>query len=281
MIDHDRGQERGVLRGLVFTRPGWIPNVIRDDDVLKVELGAGADALHQPRTFSFPISEAHLEAIRDDLTRHVLLWAAILPLCQAAGTRGPLDEDAAVALLDPILLATSDEVESFVRGIPGYEAMLVGYGADIPMLKRGQVFASMHSATEETSSDRVKKYVADRGRALRGVHLTPLDAAVLEYTGHYLHGAKIPTREPEAVDPGLLPEVMQIIATAEQACTGMGFTLVPRAGRSASTSKREWKQIEKTVHRAVHRAHPRLANDAVRSVTFLMCCEAVGRSHDE
>lgn len=268
-----------AMNETVFSRHGWIPNVVRDDDGLKIELGAGADALHQPRTFSFPISEAHLEVIRNDLTRHILLWAAVLPLCDAAGIGRPLDEEAAVALLDPILFGSRDDVESFMREIPGYKAMLVGYGADIQLLERGQIFDSMHSATEESDAGRVKKYVADSRRAQRGVRLTPLDAAVLKYTGHYFHGAKIPTREPDAVDPALLPDVMQVIATAEQACAGMGSS-GEKQGRedSSATRKREWKQIEKAVHRSVRRAYPRLADDAVRSVTFLMCSEARERN---
>lgn len=262
----------------VFARYGWIPRVVRAEGGLRLELGAGADALHQPRTFSFPISEAHLDVIRRDLTRHVLLWAAVLPLCQAAGIDRPLDEDAAVALLDPILLGTEDEVEELVRGVPGHDAMLVGYGADVRLLQRGQVFASMHSATEESSAELVKTYVADRRRAGRGVRLTPLDEAVLKYTDHYLHAAKIPVRAPDAVDPALLPAVMQVVATAEQAC--MGMRMPPgRDGREhAATWKRDWKKIEKAVHRAVRRAYPRLADDAVRSVSFLMCSEAADRA---
>ena len=99
---------------VVFTRLiGWIPKVIREDGELRVELHAGADALHGPRTFSFPIGQAHLDVIRDDLARHLLLWMAVLPLCDAAGTRGALDEDAAVALLDPILLGPASEVDGF------------------------------------------------------------------------------------------------------------------------------------------------------------------------
>lgn len=94
------------MRDVVFTRgSGWIPNVISEDGELRLMLGAGADANHEPRTFTFPIGEAHLAVIREDLPRHLLLWSAVLPLCEAAGTAGRLDEDAAVALLDPILLS--------------------------------------------------------------------------------------------------------------------------------------------------------------------------------
>ncbi|MFE9743190.1 DUF6357 family protein, partial [Streptomyces sp. NPDC006477] len=83
------------MSDIVFTRTsGWIPNVIREDGELKLTLGAGADANHEPRTFTFSISEAHLAVIREDLARHLLLWSAVLPLCDAAGTRGRLDENA-------------------------------------------------------------------------------------------------------------------------------------------------------------------------------------------
>nr|WP_260462092.1 DUF6357 family protein [Streptomyces lateritius] len=79
------------MSDIVFTRTsGWIPNVIREDGELKLTLGSGADANHEPRTFTFSISEAHLAVIREDLARHLLLWSAVLPLCDAAGTRGRL-----------------------------------------------------------------------------------------------------------------------------------------------------------------------------------------------
>lgn len=106
------------MRDIVFTRKsGWIPNVIREDGELKLMLGAGADANHAPRTFAFSIREAHLAVIREDLARHLLLWSAVLPLCDAAGTRGKLDENAAVALLDPILLSAPADVDALFQRI--------------------------------------------------------------------------------------------------------------------------------------------------------------------
>ncbi|MGW3561823.1 DUF6357 family protein, partial [Streptomyces sp. NPDC000963] len=92
------------MRDIVFTRGGWIPSVISEDGELRLMLAAGADANHEPRTFTFPVEEAHLAVIRRDLPGHLLLWSAVLPLCDAAGTAGRLDENAAVALLDPVLL---------------------------------------------------------------------------------------------------------------------------------------------------------------------------------
>ncbi|MFD8570511.1 DUF6357 family protein [Streptomyces sp. NPDC059639] len=268
------------MRDIVFTRAsGWIPNVIREDGQLKLMLGAGADANHEPRTFTFSISDAHLAVIEDDLARHLLLWSAVLPLCDAAGTRGRLDENAAVALLDPILLAAPADVDALFQRIPWDKSRLIAHGADIGLLERGQVCAAMRAATETSNGKRAQEYQANRRRAERGAVLGPLDAAILRYTGQYLHGATVPRRIPDAVDPALLPEVMRVIATAEQSCAGMRIGRDPRRGKRA-TDKRDWDRMETTVAAAVRRAHPELVDDAVRTVSFLMCSEAADLSRN-
>ncbi|MFI5642510.1 DUF6357 family protein [Streptomyces goshikiensis] len=266
------------MRDIVFTRQsGWIPSVVREDGELKLMLGAGADANHEPRTFTFSISEAHLAVIREDLARHLLLWSAVLPLCDAAGTRGRLDESAAVALLDPILLAAPADVDALFRRIPWDKGRLIAHGADIGLLERGRICAAMRTATETSNGQRAQEYHADRRRAARGAVLGPLDAAILKYTGQYLHGATVPRRMPDAADPALLPEVMRVIATADQACAGMRIGRDPRRGKRA-TDKRDWSRMETAVEAAVRREHPGLADDAVRTVSFLMCSEAADRS---
>lgn len=197
------------------------------------------------------------------------------PLCDGAGSRGPLDEDAAVALLDPILLASPDDVDAFFRTIPAQTDILVAHGADVPLLERGQLLDSLHSATEESDIRRMQTYAANRQRGRRGVRLAPLDEAVLRYVGHYVHSSTRPGRHPDDVDPALLPDVLAVIATAEAA---RGRTRLPssREGERAVERKHAWKRLEKDVGSAVRRAHPRLVDDAVRSVTFLMCSEAAG-----
>ncbi|MEU1846248.1 DUF6357 family protein [Micromonospora sediminicola] len=266
------------MRNIVFTRSsGWIPKVIHEDGQLKLMLAAGADANHEPREFTFPISEAHLAVIREDLARHLLLWSAVLPLCDAAGTRGRLDQDAAVALLDPVLLAPPADVDALFRHIPWDRSRPVAHGADIALLERGQVCQAMRAATEGANERRAQEYHANRRRAARGTVLGPLDAAILRYTGQYLHGATVPRRVPDAVDPALLPQVMRVVATAEQACAGMRIGLDPRRGHRA-TDKRDWDRMAATVDAAVRRAHPELVDDAVRTVSFLMCSEAADRS---
>ncbi|MFD9084061.1 DUF6357 family protein [Streptomyces erythrochromogenes] len=268
------------MRDIVFTRrSGWIPNVIREDGELKLMLGAGADANHDPRTFTFPIGEAHLAVIREDMARHLLLWAAVLPLCDAAGTTGRLDEDAAVALLDPVLLSSPADVDALFRRIRWDRSRLIAHGADTGLLQRGQVCAAMRAATETPNEKRAQEHHADRRRAERGTVLGPLDAAVLKYTGQYAHGATVPKRLPDAVDAALLPKVMRVIATAEQACAGMRIGLDPRRGHRA-TDKRAWDRMAATVDEAVRRAHPELVDDAVRTVGFLMCSEAADRSRN-
>ncbi|MER6188620.1 DUF6357 family protein [Streptomyces cyaneofuscatus] len=266
------------MRDIVFTRrSGWIPNVIREDGELKLMLGAGADANHDPRTFTFPIEEAHLAVIQEDLARHLLLWSAVLPLCDAAGTRGRLDENAAVALLDPILLSAPADVDALFRRIPWDRGRLIAHGAGIDLLERGQVCAALRTATETSDGKRAQEYQANRRRAERGTVLGPLDTAILRYTGQYLHGSTIPKRTPDAVDPALLPEVVRVVATAEQACAGMRIGRDPRRGKRA-TDKRDWDRMATAVETAVRGAHAELADDAVRSVSFLMCSEATDRS---
>ncbi|MCM2415562.1 DUF6357 family protein [Streptomyces sp. RKAG290] len=266
------------MRDIVFTRrSGWIPNVIREDGQLKLMLGAGADANHEPRTFTFSIGEAHFAVIQEDLARHLLLWSAVLPLCDAAGTRGRLDENAAVALLDPILLSSPSDLDALFQRIPWDRGRLIAHGADIDLLESGEVCAAMRAATETSDGKRAQEYHANRRRAERGTVLGPLDASILSYTGQYLHGSTVPRRKPDAVDPALLPEVMRVIATAEQACAGMRIGRDPRRGKRA-TDKRDWDRMATAVDTAVRRAHPELVDDAVRTVSFLLCTEAADRS---
>jgi hypothetical protein len=268
------------MSDIIFTRRGWIPKVIREDGGLKLMLAAGADANHDPRTFTFPIREDHLAVIQDDLARHLLLWTAVLPLCDAAGTRGELDKNAAVALLDPVLLAAPADVDALFGRIRWYSARLVAHGADIDLLEHGQVYAAMRTATESANEKRAQEYQANRRRAERGVVLGPLDTEVLRYTGQYLHGSTVPRRIPDAVDPALLPQVMRVIATAEQACAGMRIGLDPRRGNRA-TDKSAWDRMAAAAEAAVRRDYPELTDDAVRTVSFLLCSEAANRSRSQ
>lgn len=263
-------------RDVVFTRKnGWMPQVVRKDGAYYIELGAGATANHEPRTFSFPISEAHLEVIKNDFKRHLLLWEAILPLCDAAGTQGPLDEEAAVALLDPILLGSEAEVEAFFKAIKWYNGQLISHHANPELLDKGEIFAALETITEDSDSTLAAEYQANRQRARRGVVLAPLDTAILKYTNQYLHGGGLASRNPEAVNPELLSEVLKVIAVAEEASAGMEFTsdAVNPLGR-----KQEWKLMQERIENAIHEHYPALVSDSLRTVSYLLCSEAASRA---
>lgn len=265
------------MRDVVFTRQGWFPAVVRCENGLSIELAAGADANHDPRVFRFPVDEVRAAVIEADLRRHLLLWSAVLPLCGDAGSQGDLDVEAAVALLDPTLLGTPDEVDALFRGIRWDWRLLMAHGGDIDLLDDGKVWAALSEATVTPDRRRVEEYEVNRRRAQRGVTLAPLDTAILRFTGQYVHGATLPNRLPDEVDPELLPDVLRVIATAERATTGMRIGLDPRHGRGV-TDKAAWERVATVAEEAVRAAHPELADDAVATVRFLMCSEVRDRS---
>jgi hypothetical protein len=169
------------MTDLVFARANvWMPRAVRRDGRLFLELGAGADANHDPRTFTFPLDETQLAAMRENLRRHLLLWSAILPLCDAAGIAGPLAEAAAVALLDPILLAEPAAIDALFERIRWDRSRLVAHGADVELLEAGHVWSAMHSAAVTADWPRAHQYNAARLRAGVGVTLGLLDAENLK-----------------------------------------------------------------------------------------------------
>ncbi|UOQ60145.1 DUF6357 family protein [Leucobacter rhizosphaerae] len=258
---------------------GWLPRVLRGVAGLRLEVVGGADALHDPRVFSLPIEAAHLEAIRSDLARHLILCSALLPLCRDAGIDGPLDEGAAVALLDPLLLGAPDEVDAALAAARWDRGQLVAHGADLALLDRGKVHAAMRSARETADWSRAQEDDAHRRRAQRGVTLAPLDEAVLRYTGQFLHGSTLPRRLPDAVDPTRLPDVLRVVETAERASAGLRIARDPRRG-ARGTDKADWTRMETAVEAALRQEHPGLARDAVRTVSFLLCSEAAHAARD-
>ena len=257
----------------------WLPRVLRGDTGLRLEVVGGADALHDPRVFTLPIEAAHLEALCADLARHLILWSALQPLCRDAGIDGPLDEAAAVELLDPLLLGTPEEVDAVLATARWERGQLVAHGADLARLDRGQVLAAMRSARETADWSRAQEDDANRRRAQRGVTLSPLDEAVLRFTGQFLHGSTLPRRLPDAVDPALLPDVLRVVETAEGASAGLRIARDPRRG-TRGTDKADWSRMESAVETALRREHPGLAQDAVRTVGFLLCSEAARAARD-
>jgi hypothetical protein len=266
------------MSDVVYARGNsWFPKVIRDGSTLHLSVGAGADANHDPRTFTVPIDDAQLTVIRDDLARHLLVWSVLIPLAEAAGTRGPLDEATAVERVRRVLLCTPEELDALFRSIPWSKGQLIAHGADIDLLERGDVWAAMRTATSHSDWSRVQEHAALSRRAKAGVVLSPLDTAILRYTGQYLQGGTVPKRLPDAVEPALLPDIVRVISTAEEASAGMQINRDPRRGKTG-TDKRDWDRMTAAVETALKNAYPELAAETVRSVTFLMTSEAAARA---
>lgn len=258
---------------------GWSPRVIRSETGLQLEVVGGADALHDPRVFRFPIEPQHFEVIRRDLARHLILWSALMPLCHDAGTSGPIDAEAATALLNPLLLGDPDEVDAVLGHTRWDRGQLVAHGAELALLNRGRIHKAMGSAHETADWSRAQQDHANRQRAQRGVRLSPLDEAVLRYTGQLVHGSTIPRRLPEAVDEALLPHVLRVVQTAERAREGLRIARDPRRG-TRGTDRADWTHMESAVETVLRRGHPELAADAVRTISFLMCSEASNAARD-
>lgn len=263
---------------IVLRRPGWIPNVIRKNGVLHLELGAGADANHEPRTFSFPINEDHFTVLKNDLVRSLLLWMAILPLCTEAGTDNPLNDEAAVALLDPILFGSEHEVESLFIENNWNTQGLIAYNADATLLNQGKLFAALQKVTEEADQQRAAEYAANKERASREVVLSELDEAILRYTGQFLYRSGIPARKPDEVTPDLLSQVLEVITLAEKAADGTEFSPNPLKDQPYRIKKEEWNALSNKVAQALTTTYPSLTSDAINSISNLLCSEAFARA---
>lgn len=133
-----------------FTLDSWMPRVVEVDGALRLDVVGGADGNHDPREFTVPLREDHLEVLRTSLPRHLLLYAAMRPLCDAAGIRGDWDEQAAAALLDPVLHGTPAEVDAALRAVRVDHRTLVAHRASISHLDRGEYVEAVESATVST-----------------------------------------------------------------------------------------------------------------------------------
>lgn len=165
---------------VVFHRGHWLPRVLRAEGQLLLENIDGSDAFHDPRRFTVPTTPQHLEAIRSSPARQVLLRSALSPLWYDAGTVGPLDEQAALAMLDLVLLGEPETLESVFAGPTRWDQrILVAYNADPALLARGELFAALRTVTEEMDWNRVKRLEDRRG-------LPPRDRAEKKGARHAL-----------------------------------------------------------------------------------------------
>lgn len=206
---------------LRLTSSPWIPFVVGTDDGPRLQVAVDLDRGYDIREFRFPLTTAHLAVLRSDLARHLLLWCALEPACEDAARAGRdvrPDPERTRATIDVVLLGPPEQVAAALLPLaPVAVRRLVAHHADPDALERGDLFAALATVREEADWDLVHDRDARRSRAARGIVLTPLDAAVLRYTGRYLHPSAAPRRIDGAVDPVLLPEVLAVVDRAQAA----------------------------------------------------------------
>lgn len=261
---------------IIYRRsPGSLPFVISRDHALLLMFGAGADANHEPRTFTLPLTEAQLEVLKSDFTRHLLLDAALAPLGVDAGITGPIDESAALAILNTTLFGTEADVEAFYKTIKWYEGRLIEHHANPVPLATGKIFEAANSITEHADPTLAKEYYASR----RHLFIPPLDEALLRYTNTYFYGGGIPSRNPDALSADMLPRVLAVISAGEEASAGMELPLDygKEYEKNHARDKEAWNTIKHTAEDAVRAAYPDLRSDTVATVSFLLCAEAASR----
>ncbi|OLR91846.1 hypothetical protein BJP25_23700 [Actinokineospora bangkokensis] len=246
----------------------WAPRVVRDGEVLLVEIGVDFNRGYDIREFRFPITVEQFDVLRGNLVRHLLLWRVLEDLCLAAGRSGGGAAPGTVAVqraIGVVLGGSEDEVEAyFAREGVGWR-QLIAHGARPELLNEGKLFAAFEAGARAIGDqDLVWEYDANRDRARRGVTLGPLDTALLKYTGRYLHGGTVPRRVPGAVEPEQLPAVLAVVAKAEATCAD-----VPDSASSAVFAA--------AVEAALAAHEPALAVDAVATVSFLVFAEAAAR----
>ncbi len=249
------------------------------DGTLLLEIVGGADANHDPRRFHLPLTAAQLDVLRADPGRHVLLSARLRPLCEAAGTAGPVDQRAALTLLPTILEGDAATVDAACQGVREVQDALMAHRADPALVAEGRLFAASRDVADTPREELVRAHrLAQRDEA-RGILPGSLDEAILEYTGLHEHRATIPRRRPEAVAPGLRPQVLRVVEAADEAAAGSRISRDPRKGRRG-TDRASWSRLDRLVTEAVRREAPDLTEDAVKALGQLICSEAWERARD-
>ncbi len=267
---------------VVYRLPGttWAPRVIEQDGELKIEIGVDFNRGYDIREFLFAITDEHLEVIRTNLSRHLLLWCVLEQLCERAGSKdrhGKPNKKKARRAIDLVLLGSEAEVEKYFAHEQVPTRMLIAHGANAQKLEKGTLFAAFKNGLTATGNwDLVSEYEINRDRARRGVRLSEFDVVVLRYLNKYLHMGALPSRRPDAVDPARLPSVLEVIGVAERACAGIELP-ADKPYPDPAWSK-GWDEIDSAVRHGLQEAYPDLSEDTVRAISFLMGSEAADRA---
>lgn len=186
------------------------PHVTREvDGALRLRAGIYASNADRISTFSWPMREEHLEVMRADRLRTMLMWSVLYQRChhwwEDDLTRTP-DLRRVADALDHGLLDSEDEVVTWLGGT------------------RWSSDGFLRGCAREG--------LGDEGRALVDrvqPRETDLDRALVAYCSGHVRARKEIRRAPEAVPEELLPEIFQVLRSVEW-----------RLARGMPTSRGEW-----------------------------------------
>lgn len=250
----------------------WVPRVVREGDRLELVMGVDFNRGYDIREFHFPLTDEHLAALRGSLTRHLVLWCVLQPLAEKAGRvdrHAKPNRKQAARAIDVVLLGTEQQVEEYVagRGLTSYQLQpLVAHGGDPGLVAKGRLFEALRDRVRASADwKRAREHRADEARAERGIHLAPIDKALLRYTNRYETWSGLGARRPEAVPAPMLETVLALVASAELATAD----LAPTAPRE------EW---ESAVGLVLRSARPELLDEPIRAVAWLLRDEAPARA---
>lgn len=228
---------REVVFGVDF--PGWGPYVTREDGELRLHLAQYASDADKVGEFDWPMTEQHLEVLRQDELRRMVLVNVLVARCRHRWnddlTQLP-DPRRVADALDTVLLADEHALVDWLGGTRwSRDGFLRGCDAE---------------------------GLAQQGRALveRVAHgPTDLDLALVAFCGGEDPRPKQVRRTPEAVPPEILPELLHLIDSVEW--------------RAASGIAMRQRDLESTVMGAFTSMWPDIAPEARRAVQRLMVAE--------
>ena len=218
----------------------WGPHVTRESGDLRLGVAIYAANADRVGEFSWPMREDHLEVMRADRLRTMLLWSVLCERChhwcEDDLTRTP-DPRRVTEALDHALLDSEDDLLAWLGGT------------------RWSRDGFLRGCAQEG--------LADEGRALvdqvqQGP--TDLDLALVAYCGGENRARKKIRRTPEAVPEELLPELFQVIRSVEW-----------RLQRGMPTSRKEW---DSGLQGAFRSMWPGFASEARQAVGRLLEAES-------